>query len=154
MFGSISGMGSMQGMGMGGFRAQSLTSDQKSKLQDILSNYDASNVTSDDAKAMFKAFEEAGIKGPGLRDAIQSSGFDADQVWSLAHDGQKPPQGGPPQGGMQGSAKLNTSALQSLQDILSQYDLTNLTSDQQDDLMTKLSKAGLMNTGSLIDTGV
>jgi hypothetical protein len=161
MSNSISGIGSMMQMSqmnqIGQMRPKgerTLTADQKTKVQDILSKYDSSNLTETDAKAMFKSFEEAGIKGPGLRDAIQQAGFDADKVFSLSHDGQQPPQGGPGgPGGMMGGGSLNVSALQNLQSILSQYDLSNLSSDQQTELTQKLSQAGLNQSGSLFNIG-
>jgi hypothetical protein len=136
---------------------RSLTDDQKKTVQDILSNYDSSKITAADAKSIFKSLEEAGIKGGGLRDAINAAGFDADQVWSLAHDGQKPPQGGP--GGPGGksasssSTQVNSSALQALQTILNQYDLSNMTDEKQKDLMSKLNDSGLLQSGSMINLG-
>ena len=134
---------------------RALTDEQKQVVQDILSNYDASKVTTTDAKAIFKAFEEAGIKGGGLREAITNAGFDADQVWMLAHDGQKPPQGPPPGGpGPGGGAgKINSSALQRLQSILNQYDFTNMTSENEQELFVQLSQSGLLQTGSVINLG-
>jgi hypothetical protein len=141
---------------------RALSDEQKQTVQDILSNYDASKVTASDAKSIFKAFEEAGIRGGGLREAISSAGFDADAVWSLAHDGQKPPQGpggpgggpggrpgGGPGGG--GATKVNSSALQALQSILNQYDFSNMTDDKEQTLISQLSDSGLLQTGSVIN---
>jgi hypothetical protein len=153
MVSSIQGMGPMQGMdgmmGMRGMRPQEkLTDEQKQKVQDILSKYDTDSLTSSDAKSIFKAFEDAGIKGPGLRDAIEETGVEADELWSKGHDGQKPPQGGP---GQAGGNQINASALQSLQDILSQFDLNNLSSKDQNTLVSQLQQAGLLQSGSMID---
>jgi hypothetical protein len=152
----VSGIQGFQAMGqmrpMGGMQGpRQLSSDDKQKVQDLLSQYDPTSITADDAKELFKSFEEAGIKGPGLREAISEAGFDADQVWSLAHDGQKPPQ--PPQGSGMGGGKdsINTTALQSLQNILSQYDLSSLSSDDETNLFTQLSNAGFMKSGSILD---
>jgi hypothetical protein len=148
MVSSIQGMGMMRQMG-GMQRPQPLTDEQKSTVKDLLSQYDSENLSATDAKSLFKSFEEAGIKGPGLREAISEAGFDADQVWSLAHDGQKPSQ--PPQGGEQGMGKMDTASLKTLQSILDQFDLSNMTDEQESDLYSQLSNAGLMKSGSLFD---
>ncbi len=155
MVANIQGMGSMRPMG-GMHAPKPLTDEQKKTVQDILSNYDANSLTATDAKSIFKSLEEAGIRGGGLRETIQAAGFNADSVWSLAHDGQKPPPP-PPQGGMNGmggqrsSNSINTSTLQTLQSILSQFDLSNLSSDKQKDLLSQLTDSGLLKTGSMID---
>lgn len=53
-----------------------LTDDQKSSVKSILSKYNASTLTADDAKAIHKAFRDAGLRaGPGLNDAVNSAGF-------------------------------------------------------------------------------
>ena len=156
MVDSIQGYGSVNGMGS--FPpSYSLTDDQKQEVQDILSQYDSSNLTADDAKSIMKAFKEDGIKpGSDLRDAITSAGFDAKQLFSLGR-----PKGGhhmpPPSDATSGSSStsdssgVNLTALQSLQSILDQYDLSNLSSDQENDLLSKLTSTGLMQTGNMID---
>jgi hypothetical protein len=150
MVSSIQGMGAMRPMG--GMQApQPLSSEEKETVKDLLSEYDPESMTADDAKSLFKSLQEAGIKGAGLREAIKEAGFDPEKVWSLGHDGQTPPQGGPGGMGGEGSTKINSTTLKTLQSILDQFDLTNLSSDQEDDLVSKLSSAGLMKTGSVID---
>jgi hypothetical protein len=99
---------------------------------------------------MFQAFKEAGIKGPGLREAVKSAGFDADQVFSLAHPDAKRPGPGTSQ---PGTSKINAATLQTLQNILSKYDLSNMDSDQESDLFSNLKESGLLKTTSLIDLG-
>jgi hypothetical protein len=150
MVSSIQGLGAMRPMG--GMQApQPLSDEQKAKVKDLLSEYDPENLTADDAKSLFKSFQDAGIKGPGLREAIKEAGFDPEEVWSLGHDGQQPPMGGPGGQGSDGASKINASTLQSLQNILDQFDLSNLSEDDEKSLMTQLSKAGLMRTGSVLD---
>ncbi|HPH97950.1 MAG TPA: hypothetical protein PKW33_16935 [Anaerolineaceae bacterium] len=152
MVGSISGMRPMMPMN----EARSLTTDQKNKLQEILSKVDPESITANDAQELFSALDEAGIRGPEVRDAIKAAGFDAEQLWSLGHDGQKPPQGPPPgggPGGPGGGMNVNMNNLQTLKEILSQYDLSNLSEDDSSQLMQLLNKAGLFTPGSMIDTG-
>lgn len=54
------------------------------KVKTILSGYNKENLTSSDARAINEAFRKAGIrKGPGMRDAIRSAGFDPDTIRRL-----------------------------------------------------------------------
>jgi hypothetical protein len=63
---------------------QSLSDEQKARVASILSQYDSSSLTVEDAKAINNAFREAGIrKGPGQREAIEAAGFDARKISSL-----------------------------------------------------------------------
>lgn len=149
MVSSIQGMGSM--MGMDQMRSiSSLTDEQKQKISDILSQYDPENVSEDDAKAIFQAFKDAGITpAKGMKEAIEAAGFDAEDLRTkgMPDKGQMPPPP-PPSSGTSG---VNVSALQSLQDILSEYDLTSMTEDQQSQLLSQLQEQGLMNPGYIID---
>lgn len=130
---------------------QALTEEQQQTVQDLLEEYDPDELTAEDAKAIFKAFQEAGIRGPGLREAVKEAGFDPDELFTLAHDGQKPPP--PPSGGAQRGGQINLSSLQSLQNILQQFDLNNMTTDQEEELLSQLNQAGLLNSGRMINIG-
>ena len=133
---------------------RALSDEQKKAVQDILSNYDSSKITTEDAKKIFKSFEEAGIKGGGLREVISAAGFDADEIWSQAHDGQKPgkpPEGAGRPGGIAG--KVNSSTLQTLQTILNQFDLSAMTEEKEKELFSQLTESGLFNSGSVINLG-
>jgi len=149
MVSSIQGMGSM--MGMDQMRSvSSLTDEQKQKISDILSQYDPENVTEDDAKAIFQAFKDAGITpAKGMKEAIEAAGFDADDLRSkgMPDKGQMPP----PPPSSSGTSGVNVSALQSLQDILSEYDLSDMSEDEQSQLLSQLQEQGLMNPGYIID---
>jgi hypothetical protein len=154
MIDSIQGFSSMQGMSSFP-KAKALTDEQKSQISDILSNYDKDNLTADDAKEIFNAFKDAGIQpGPGMKEAIEDAGFDAEELRDLGKPSDMPP-GPPPHSegafGSSSSKSIDASTLQSLQDILNQYDLSSLTSDQEEELLGKLSDAGLMKNGSMID---
>ncbi len=154
MVDSISGLGSMSGM-MSSMQSATLTDDQKSTISDILSQYDPDNITADDAKSIFEQFRDAGIRpSKGMKEAITDAGFDADELRSLGMPDQ-PPQGagGPPPSSSSSSSSsgVNVSALQSLQSILDQYDLSSLSSDQETNLISQLTNAGLMQSGNMID---
>jgi hypothetical protein len=147
MVSQIQGVGSMMGAGMRP-KTEPLTEDQQSKIQTILSQYDPENVSTEDAKAIFKAFSDAGIKpARGMKEAIEAAGFDADDLRTKGM-----PEGMSPQRTTNSSSSgVNLSALQSLQEILSQFDLKNLSEDNASSLSSKLQELGLMSSGSVID---
>jgi hypothetical protein len=127
-----------------------LTDEQKSQIQAILSQYDPSKVSAEDAKNIFKAFRQADIRfGPDLKNAISAAGFDEANLRSLAR-----PEGhghgyGHHHGAASGSGnRVNMSTLQSLQSILNQYDLSNMSPDQEKEILSKLNDAGLRGIGS------
>jgi len=137
-----------------------LTDDQKSTISDILSNYDADNISEDDAKEIWQAFQDAGIKPQaGMKEAIESAGFDADNIRTLATGetaptgaaGGTPPPPPPDGGGFGSSSSISATDLSTLKDILSNYDLSNLSSDDQTNLLSQINAAGLSSLGNLID---
>lgn len=76
--------------------SSSLSSSQLETISSVLQNYDASNLSSEDATAIVQAFEKAGIEpSEDLASAMKSEGFDAKEVGDAAGVGG--PQGG---GGM------------------------------------------------------
>ena len=84
MVDQIQGTGSMMGP-RGQFNSQPLTEDQKTQIQTILSQYDPKNVTAEDAKSIFQAFRDAGIKpARGMKEVIETAGFDADALREMA----------------------------------------------------------------------
>ncbi len=150
MVSQIQGMGSMMGTGMQ-FRAESLTEDQKGQIQSILSQYDPEKVSTEDAKSIFQAFREAGIKpSAGMKETIEAAGFDAEDLRAKGRPSGPPPP--PPQGkGNSSSSGINVKALQSLQEILSQYNLSDLSEEDESGLLSDLQTQGFMNPGIMID---
>ena len=74
-----------------------LSFDQQQTLQDVLSNYDPDNLSTSDAQEIVSAFQEAGISpSKSLADAMDSLGFDAQEVGSLAGVGGPQGAGGMP----------------------------------------------------------
>jgi hypothetical protein len=153
-------MSAISDLGMSGVSTfqgpQALTDDQKKQIQDILSKYDPSTLTAEDAKSIFKAFKDAGIRpGPGMKDAITAAGFDAEKLFSIGgHKGHHRHASGSASAMAQGESGIDVSALQKLQTILNQFDLTNLSADQQQNLETQLGQAGLLPSGNTINLGV
>ncbi len=157
MMGSIQGAGSMGGIGSfhSAPPSRPLTDEQKSLVQSTLSEYDAENLTAEDAKEILSTFREAGIRpGKELRQAISDAGFDEKSLMELARPegAPEPPRGGGGHGRAQGtSSGIDVSALKSLQDILSQYDLSSLSSEDETSLLSQLNNSGLVRSGSFID---
>jgi len=137
-------------------QSAALTDDQKKQVQTILSKFDANNLTAASAQSIFKQLQQVQIQpGKDLKDTIKAAGFDMNHLASLAAptSGHDPSQDGT--GRLQGhSQAINMSALQSLQSILEQYDLKNLTDDQRKSLFTQLDQAGLLQSGDIINMGV
>ena len=64
--------------------AERLTDEQKALVASILSQYDASSLTAENAKAINNAFRKAGIRnGPDLSEAVRASGFDGKTISTL-----------------------------------------------------------------------
>ena len=154
---SVQGINSMYGAGA--MQApQPLTADQKKLVQSILSQYDPTKLSASDAKSIFQSLKDNGIRpNSEVRDMMKTAGYDTQQLGALAgvgghHHGHHHAGGASETSAASSSStSLNASALQSLQSILNQYDLTNLSQDQGTDLMTKLGEAGLTQAGSTIN---
>lgn len=147
--------GTPPGAGMLRFsQSQSLTEDQKAQVSSILAEYDASSLTAEDAQSINQAFKDAGFQsGPGLFQAIQEAGFDGNAIRSL--DPSSPsekPKGPPPPPPPSGSQGLNKEALSELQRILEGYNLDDLSSEEETDLMTKLDESGFLLPGLIVNT--
>jgi hypothetical protein len=66
-------------------KPQSLTAEKTQKIKKILSGYDASRLTADDARAIQNKFREAGIHaGPEINNVIVEAGFDPEKLKKLA----------------------------------------------------------------------
>ena len=137
--------------------ASDLTDDQKKTVASILSKYDSKNLTTDEVKSIITDLKKAGINASkGLKDSLDAAGFDSEKFRSLAlssGDSSLTSYFNPSQS-TSSSSIMNTSALQTLQSILNQYDLSNMTTDQQTSLYTQLNSAGLLQSGNLLNVGV
>jgi hypothetical protein len=130
-----------------------ITDDQKKTVASILSKYDKSNLTTSDAKSIFKQLSDAGIKPmKGLKESIEAAGFDADKLLSLAMPQE--PSESTFWASQNISSGINKSSLQTLKSILDQYDFSNLSSDQENSLISQLNQSGLVDMGSLLNLGI
>lgn len=66
-------------------RTEAITEVQKEKVKAILSQYNATTLTANDAKAIHEAFREAGLRmGPNVESVIMEAGFDPEKLKELA----------------------------------------------------------------------
>ena len=64
---------------------QFLTAEQKAQVKSILSKYNESSLTADDARTINEAFRNAGLRnGPALQQAIRDAGFVPERIGALA----------------------------------------------------------------------
>lgn len=128
-----------------------LTDEQKAAVTTILSGYDPENLTETDISSILDEFQSAGI-GPaeGMKETIESAGFSTDLLFKVPHSRGSEDHFWASQNASQ---SINLSALQSLQSILNQYDLSNITSDQETSLIQQLQATSLFQ-GSKIDLGI
>lgn len=148
------GMPTMAGMSS---KAQSLTDAQKQGLDDVLSNYDAENLSDSDAKEIVSQIEELGItKGQGLASALDDVGIDARELAELAGiggaegKGDRPPP--PPGGGPKGP---DEAAIATLQSVVEQLQASVDANDEDVDFGTMLTQAledaGLDTSSPIVD---
>lgn len=108
--------------------SQSLSSDQQSLIEETLSNYDATDLSEQDAANIVETFAEAGINPSAeFAEALSASGFDAREIGSLANvGGQGGQAGGPPPPPPSGNNDDASVDLSSIVDYLD--DLTSASS--------------------------
>lgn len=104
-------------MGPMGQGQATLTTTQQDGLTQLLAQYDAENLSDDDAKALVSGIQELGIKpGSGLTTALADAGIDARGLAEQAGLGKPPPPGGG--GGAQGSSGPDSAAVETLRSIV------------------------------------
>lgn len=146
-------------------QAQALTSDQSSKLAELLANYDAKNVTQADAKAIAAQVKDLGIQpGKAMAEAMNTQGFDAKAIGDMARpeqaggknggkggpEGSRPPP--PPQAeGISAKGTVDDAAVSLLAEVLDSYADTEMTEDTWAEAMAKLSEQGVDLTKSMVD---
>lgn len=121
-------------------RQPPLSPEKRAEVLAILEKYDASALSRSDVDAIKKAFSAAGIqRGPALREAITSAGFNPADL----HPEKS--------GALPAPRSVNLERLQALKDILGGYDLANLSADDQSALVHQLKDAGWEKPGSIIN---
>ncbi|MBO1254371.1 hypothetical protein J3L16_01585 [Alteromonas sp. 5E99-2] len=73
-------------------REASLDEEQTALIQDTLSNFDANNLSSEDAASIVETFSDAGVTPSAeFASLLEESGFDAQTIGDLAGAGGPPP---------------------------------------------------------------
>jgi hypothetical protein len=156
----IQSMGGQPPGGPGGLPpSKPMTEDAKKQVTDILSQYDPENLSSEDMDAIDKSFKGAGVRPSGeLKSMLEDSGFDSKALGDRARETQGanggPPPGGPPPGGGAppggGTQQASTDQLKQLSSMLEQYDLNNLSEDDQSNINQKLTELGFSASKSKV----
>jgi hypothetical protein len=139
MVNSISGMGSTQYMPQA---SSKLTDDQKSQLEEIISNYDPENMTQEDMKSMMDEIRDAGITpSKDLRDIMDAAGFKPPEK----------PQGPPPD---DSTSETKQQLPDYLLDFIQKQESGSVTQDDINSLIKDLTSSGLSSQGSIVDQKV
>lgn len=124
------------GMTFASNQSEALTDEQKEKLEEILSNYDPTNMTEDDKKTLMDELKSSGIKpSEEVKSIIEDAGFD-----------MEPPQGPPPSDG-----ENQVSRPGFIQEAIDKYNAGELTEEDLQELMEKLQESGEPPQGILLD---
>jgi len=153
--------------------SQTLSSSEEESISSILSQYDSSNLSEDDAKSIVAALQEEGIEpSKELESAMNEAGFDAQEIGTLAGVGAQggtPPAGG---GGMSASSEeeeeydaldTNEDGVVSLEELQEAYgtsateETTSLSEEQQNALdnlgmLMDMLKSGSQGEDAALDT--
>ena len=135
----------IQGAGSGAMMSKVgqtlMTESQKTSFQEIISKYDPENFSQKDFEAMGEELRQAGIgRTREVKSMLEDAGFNIDQYAKGGPSGPPPMQGG-----------INAQALQSFQEILDNYDMTNMSSEDQENLMNDLTSSGLLQSGLILN---
>jgi hypothetical protein len=141
MISSISGTSSYQYGYSVGSTDNSLSDDQKSTLQDILSKYDASSMTDDSTKTMMDEIKEAGIKpSKAFGEIMNAAGF-------------KPPEkpSGPPPDEQASGMNSNSKISEELLAFIKKQESGDISQNDIATLIQTLQNSGQSAQGSLVD---
>ncbi len=125
-----------------------MTDSQKISFQNIISVYDPDNFSREDFFSLGEELHNAGINpSHEVRTLLEESGFNVKE-YAPPH-GSKGPDGtmGPPQR----RNNLDSQTLQSLFNILSSFDLANLSTDDEQILMDRLTNSGILKQGLIVN---
>jgi len=124
-----------------------MSESQKSSLQEITSKYDPENFSRTSFRSMEEELRSSGIgRTSEVKSMLENAGFNINQYAKGGPGGMQKAGGPPPkrEGG-------NVQSLQAFQEILDNYDLTNMSSEDGKDLMNNLTSSGLLRSGLIFD---
>jgi len=146
MVSSVSGTSSYQSGYSVSSTDNSLTKDQKTTLEDILSKYDSSSMTDDTMKTMMDEIKASGIKpSKAFGEVMNAAGFKPPEK----------PQGSPPDDTTSAaSASSNSKISQDLLAFIKKQETGSVTQDDIATLIETLQSSGQAAQGSLVDQKV
>jgi len=129
----------------------SMTSEQKTQVEEILNQFSADNLSSEDTTSIVESLSELNINpSKELEEIMADSGFSARDIGDMAgvEDGQRPPPPPPPQSGSSNSSEV----VSFLEDLLENYD-EQLSDEDKDSILSAVQeKFGLTgDSGSLVN---
>lgn len=126
-----------------------LTSEQKEQAIEVLEQFSADELSSDDALSIVESFSEIGIKpGAELEQIMADMGFDAKEIGGMAKDaGAQMPPPPPPQSDVSNSSEM----VDFLEELLANYDEQLSDEDKTSILSAMQEKFSLANSDSLVD---
>lgn len=131
---------------------QSLSDEQKTTIEEILSDYDSANLSESDAKSIVESFKEAGIEpGQAFAAELANAGFDARSIGDLAGvgGGQQPP---PPSQGSSISSTDLSSVVDYLETLFEEGAVDLDSATRSEDLYNLLAKKfDIGSAGNLVD---
>lgn len=150
---------SSSGVSMAQFTQQPtrpLTEEQGTKLTEILSKYDATNVTSGEAQKIVTEIKEAGITpGKGLTEAMSAEGFDAKQIGDAGKpEGDRPPPPPPPSGEAGQKGTVDSAAISMLSDIIDSFGDEEMTTENWASVLAQLEENGVSLSDPMVDIRV
>ncbi len=130
-----------------------LSGPQSVKLGAILSNYDPSSLSKDDAKNLVSDIRELGIQSrSGLGNALKSAGFDASEIISKADLEDKKSTPPPPPSGQDGpKGEVNRKALNLLSLFVEKFEGDDITAEDWDTFFTGLDEQGIDLSKPILD---
>lgn len=130
-----------------------LTEEQSTGLSDLLKEYDASDLSDDDAKAIVAQIKELGIApGSGLSDALAAAGIDARDLADQAGIGGGPNgKSGPPPGGGEGRGTVNSDAVALIAEVLESMETDESETSFIETLKQRMEDQGISSSDPIID---
>jgi len=159
---SFSGMMPMQSQNSS---QSKLTDEQKQTVNDILAEYDSSDISQQDFHEIFEQFQAAGISGgESLKSTTEAAGFDfSSNIQTTIESGEALPGGmGPPPGGPAGGnppppppESAESSSSSEYSDLLAQLleDYENGEADLTDfeALIENIKSTSFSSTGNIVN---
>lgn len=139
---------------------QTLTDEQKQKVNNILSNYNSSNITQSDFESISQQFKDAGIKpSESLKSTVEAAGFDFSaniqatmQANGMHHAGGPGGMMPPPPKSSSSNSDSDSDYSQQLSDLLSSYENGTATQSDFESFINSIKTNSSSSTGNIFST--